>query len=56
MFRGCSRTICKKKSINIKDTLYKVGIKKLHKEFDMVRYLKKIRIADSLAALTLSEF
>eukprot|EP00347_Sterkiella_histriomuscorum_P009308 403341701 len=41
---------------DIKETLYQIGVDKLSKEFDMVRYLKKIRIADSIAELTLSNF
>eukprot|EP00347_Sterkiella_histriomuscorum_P018817 403344057 len=32
------------------------GVRKLQKEFDMVRHLKKIRVADSVAELTLSQF
>lgn len=32
------------------------GVKKLDREFDMIRYLKKIRIADSVSELTLNDF
>eukprot|EP00347_Sterkiella_histriomuscorum_P017406 403349499 len=45
-----------RKTQNIKEMLYQIGVEKLSKEFDMVRHLKKIRVADSIAELTLSQF
>ncbi|CDW87416.1 UNKNOWN [Stylonychia lemnae] len=50
-YPGCCRL-----KPSFKDKLYEIGVQKLNKEFDMVRYLKKLRIADSLAHLLLSEF
>ncbi|CDW83800.1 UNKNOWN [Stylonychia lemnae] len=53
--RGCWAKVMKQKNRNIKDLLYKVGMSKLTKEFDIVRYLKKIRLATSLSELLLSD-
>eukprot|EP00347_Sterkiella_histriomuscorum_P007436 403348928 len=47
--------VCKKRT-NVKDQLYEVGLKKLSKEFDLIRYFKKLRISESIGELTLSEF
>eukprot|EP00347_Sterkiella_histriomuscorum_P006788 403351429 len=52
LFRFC----CFRKRQNIKELLYQIGVEKLQKEFDMIRHLKKIRVADSVAELTLSQF
>jgi len=55
IFRECCAKMMKKKNRNLKDYLYKVGINKLNKEFDIVRYFKKIRFAISLGDLLLND-
>lgn len=39
-----------------KYSLYRQGVDKLEKEFDILRYLRKIRVANSVANLTLKKY
>lgn len=51
----CRKACCGSK-LQARDRFYMNGESRLRKDFDMVGYLKKLRIANSLAHLTLSQF
>ncbi len=50
------RSVQRYEGLSSKETFYHKGIKMIKKELDMVRYLKKLKIADTLASITLSSF
>lgn len=50
------RCMSKNYKQNINESFYNNGVKRLQKEFDMIRFLKNGRIADSLAYITLTQF
>eukprot|EP00347_Sterkiella_histriomuscorum_P001885 403370298 len=47
---------CFRRPLSKQQSLIKLGIQHLLKEFDMIRFLKKARIADSLGQITLTKF
>ena len=49
------RRCFKKLQPDPKYTLYQQGVSKLEKEFDILRYMRKIRVANSVADLTLKK-
>eukprot|EP00347_Sterkiella_histriomuscorum_P010975 403374223 len=51
-----SQRLCCKTSFGLKEKLYQIGVQKLSQEFDMIRYLKKSRVATSVAELSMSEY
>ena len=39
-----------------RDNLFKIGVSKVEHEVDIIRYLKKIKVANSTAKVVLTDF